>query len=413
MSTAVEVLPTQELNDPDFLRKVNALRETDNVTNWLYLAREYLVVAALIGGTVAFYYWLLAINASLLWAVPVTLVTIVCVGAAQHRLATLTHEAAHYMLFRNRLLNELVSELCCMFPILGTTHSYRVQHLGHHQYPNDPDRDPDWAQMRLSGHRFEFPMSTPAFLWHCLFKQLLWPPALLRYVLVRASFLVDQGEGPYRMKRRTRLPLRLLAVGYHVSLVAILVAGVWLEDTLLLGLAPPLMLLGVVVAYALLPERWFAEYVIKPDVAVRWNSCLRALFNTTLWSGIAWATLLTGMPWWLFYFILWLVPIGTSFAFFMILRQIVQHGNADRERYTNTRVFLVNPLISMAVFPIGNDYHLPHHLFPLVPHYNLRKLHDLLLQTEAYRRQVVVVKGYFVPPERPPENPTVVDVMTR
>jgi fatty acid desaturase len=96
----------------------------------------------------------------------------------------------------------------------------------------------------------------------------------------------------------------------------------------------------------------------------------------------------------------------------MILRQLVQHGNGDRERYTNTRIFLVHPLIRMAVFPLGQDYHLPHHLFPLVPHFNLRKLHDLLLQADDYRRQAVIVKGYFIPDETPPPCPTVLDVMT-
>src|SRR5262249_34675550 len=150
--------------------------------------REYALLAAVVGGTIAFYYFLERRHLSLLWAVPLTLLAIVCVGAGQHRLATLTHEAAHYMLFKNRLLNELVSELFCMYPILGTTHSYRVQHLGHHQYPNDPERDSDWTQMRLSGHHFQFPMTRGQFLWHCFVKQLLWPPFLIRYVLVRAWF---------------------------------------------------------------------------------------------------------------------------------------------------------------------------------------------------------------------------------
>jgi fatty acid desaturase len=107
-----------------------------------------------------------------------------------------------------------------------------------------------------------------------------------------------------------------------------------------------------------------------------------------------------------------MVPLGSSFAFFMILRQIVQHGNADTERLTNTRIFHVHWLISWAVFPIGNDYHLPHHLFPMVPHYNLKKLHGLLAQTEEYRRQAIVVEGYFLPPEIPSKYPTVMDLMT-
>ncbi len=102
----------------------------------------------------------------------------------------------------------------------------------------------------------------------------------------------------------------------------------------------------------------------------------------------------------------------TAFSFFMILRQVVQHGNADSGRFTNTRIFLVSHLIRFAVFPLGMDYHLPHHLFPMVPHFNLRKLHSLLLETDEYRNQATVVEGYFFH-ERPPEHPTVVELMAR
>ena len=70
----------------------------------------------------------------------------------------------------------------------------------------------------------------------------------------------------------------------------------------------------------------------------------------------------------------------------MSMTQVLQHGNADQGRFTNTRVFHVNWLIHWAVFPLGNDYHLPHHLFPMVPHYNLQKLHALLMQTEEYQK---------------------------
>ncbi len=87
-------------------------------------------------------------------------------------------------------------------------------------------------------------------------------------------------------------------------------------------------------------------------------------------------------------------------------------GNADRERFSNTRIFRVHPLLRFSVFPIGNDDHLPHHLFPLVPHYNLKKLHELLLEIPEYRENATVVRGYFVSPEKPPVHPTVLDLMT-
>lgn len=414
MPNAVAESPDVSLNDPEFLRQVNDLRRTDNVTNWFYLAREYLFLAAVVGGTIAFYHWLDAAGLSWLWAVPVTLVAIVLVGAGQHRLATLTHEAAHYMLFRNRVLNELVSEWFCMYPLLSATHNYRVQHLGHHQHPNDPERDPDTAQMHASGHRFDFPMSRGRFLWHCFFKQFLWPLNPVRYILVRATYVPDGGpNSPYRLKRRPARALRLVPALYFVALLGTLAAGVWTADALLLAAAPPALLAGMHLFFALAPERWFAVYVIKNDLPARFQAGMRVTFHTLAFTGLAWLTHLTGRPWWLYYLVLWVIPLGTSFAFFMILRQIVQHGNADTERLSNTRVFHVNRLLSCAVFPIGNNYHLPHHLFPMVPHYNLRALHRLLLQNEAYRREATLVEGYFFPRERPPKHPTILDVMTR
>ncbi len=414
MTQPLTLDPAPELTDPEILRQVNQLRNIDNFTNWYYLAREYFFLAAVIGSTIWFYYFLLERGLSLLWLVPVLLVCNLCVGAGQHRLATLTHEAAHYMLFKNRLLNELVSEWFCMFPILGTTHSYRVQHLGHHQYPNDPDRDPDWTQMLLSGHRYQFPMSRGQFMWQCIIKQFLWPPSLIRYVLVRARYKVDQGENtPYRMKRRQAKILTLTGSAYIVSLLGLLTFFALQEEWLLLALVPAIMWLAALACYALAPERFFNEYAIKSDIPVRWGVFLRLTFNTCLACALAWATVLTGMPLWLFYLLLWVGPLGTSFAFFMVMRQIVQHGNADRERFTNTRVFLVHPLISMSVFPIGNEYHLPHHLFPMVPHFNLKKLHALLMETEPYKKEAVVVKGYVLHPDKPPRNPTVIEVMTQ
>jgi fatty acid desaturase len=400
-------------NHPDVLRRVNQLRHTDNVWGWFYIAREYFFLAAFIGGTIAFYAWLEAGGASWLWAIPVTLVAVTLIGAVQQRLATLTHEAAHYMLFRNRLLNELASEWFCMFPIFGTTHRYRVQHLGHHQFPNDPERDPDFVQLTKSGHRFTFPMSRLAFLWHCVLKQILVPIYPIRYALARASYVVDKGEGTaYRMNRHASGWLTAFGIAHLVGLIGALAVVVLDGDMLLLGLVVLGFLTAGLIFYARVPEAWLEEYAIKSDLPVRWQKCMRLTFNTLVLGGLALLTVATGQPWWLYYLVLWVAPLGTSFAFFMILRQIVQHGNAGHERFDNTRIFHVHWLLSWAIFPLGNDYHLPHHLYPMVPHYNLAQLHELLMQTEEYRREATLVDGYFLRAD-PPVLPTVVDLMQR
>jgi fatty acid desaturase len=411
MSTLLEAPVAVSFNDAEIQRQVNELRQTDNIQGWYYVAREYVFLAIVLTATIGFYDWLETAELSWLWAVPVTIVAIILVGAGQQRLATLTHEAAHYMLFRNRLLNEFVSEWFCMMPIFGTTHSYRVQHLGHHQYPNDPERDPDWVQMLRSGHRYEFPMTKLQFLWHCVIKQILLPLYPVRYALVRASYVVDKGKNtPYRMNRHQSTQVRLAGLVYHLALIGSLVAGAMMEDYVVLSVASLGMLITGIIFYVLAPEDRFEDYFIKSDIPIRVQKVMRITLNTMVLTAVAFLTVWTEKPWWLYYALLWVIPLGTSFAFFMILRQVVQHGNADQERFTNTRVFHVNWLISWAVFPIGNDYHLPHHLFPMVPFYNLRKLHSLLMQTEEYREQAVFVEGYFLP-EQPPQHPTVLDLM--
>ncbi len=97
----------------------------------------------------------------------------------------------------------------------------------------------------------------------------------------------------------------------------------------------------------------------------------------------------------------------------MMLRQVVQHANNDRGRITNTHTFLVNPLVRWAIFPIGQDYHLPHHLFPTVPHDRLTALHKTLMQYPEYGAPEVEVEveGYFVPHRPPPRPPTVVEAL--
>jgi fatty acid desaturase len=150
---------------------------------------------------------------------------------------------------------------------------------------------------------------------------------------------------------------------------------------------------------------------------------MRMTYVTLVFTTLAWATLLTGewLAW--YYALLWIVPIFTSFSFFMLLRQLVQHGNGGRGWLTNTRIFFVHRLINFTVFPIGQNYHLPHHLLATVPHYRLKELHELLLEYPEYREQATIVEGYFLPPRRVsnwlgrttsgggPSHPTVLDVL--
>jgi fatty acid desaturase len=401
----------KSLQDPQLKERLQELRRTDNWTNWYYLVRTYVYLAAVIGAAVWFDLYRQAAGLSVWWDVPVFLAAIVLVGAGQHQLSGLAHEGSHHILFRNRYLNELVSDWFCMYPLFSSTHHYRLQHLAHHQFVNDPVRDPDVSQLQTSGHWLPFPLSKGEIL-RTLLKQ-LWLPNLVRFIRIRAAYnATGTDKNPYLRKgaKPSKVAVRV-GVAYLLVLVLLLTGLVLYDDTLLLAVLPAACWAAVIAAFYFLPESKYHQSRLHPVIAPRWLSMLRITFITLVFSALAWVTHLTGRPAALYYALLWLVPAMTAFSFFMILRQLVQHGNADRGWLTNTRVFLVQRFINFSVFPIGQDYHLPHHLFATVPHYRLRQLHEVLLKYPEYREQAVVVHGYFLPAERPPLHPTVLDVL--
>jgi fatty acid desaturase len=410
MATAVQI-QTKSLKEPRVREILQDLRRTDNFTNIYYFIRIYLYFAVVIGGTIWFYHENAAQGFGWWWNIPVTLLAIILVGAGQHQLTGLAHEASHHILFKNRLINDLASDWLCMFPLYSATQHYRLQHLAHHQFVNDPLRDPDISQLQTSGHWLDFPLGKGVFV-KTLLKQ-LWIPNLIRFIRIRAKYnAIPTDKNPY-LKKGWKPGKTVVRVGivYMAVLVAVLTTFVRLEEPLLLGLVPLGLYAAAMIFYSLIPSDMFHQSRVHPVISMRAMSLMRITYITGLFCGLAWLSLLVD-PWSvLYYFLLWLVPIFTSFSFFMILRQIVQHGNGGRGWLTNTRVFFVSRLINFAVFPIGQDLHLPHHLFASVPHYRLRRLHEALLEFPEYREQALVVEGYFLPPHRPRTHPTVVDVL--
>lgn len=73
------------------------------------------------------------------------LVSVVLIGARQHALLIIMHDASHFRLVRNRRLNDLLSNCLLAYPMLIRTESYRDNHLEHHKHTNTDD-DPDWVR---------------------------------------------------------------------------------------------------------------------------------------------------------------------------------------------------------------------------------------------------------------------------
>ena len=399
------------LNEPALKAELQRLRQLDNFTNWYYLGRTYLYLAVVIALAVGGLETIRTGEYSLLWAIPISFVAIVLVGAGQHQLTGLAHEGSHHILFKHRILNDLASDILTMFPLFSATYLYRLQHLAHHQFVNDPDKDPDVSQLRSSGHWLNFPVKPREFL-RTLLKQ-MWPLNLIKFMRIRAKYNATGTEhNPYFRKgqKLARTAVRI-GVVYLLTLVLTLTLLFYLAPLPLLIAVPLGLWLGISLVFWRLPADEYIQTRLHPVIPSRVMTILRVGYITLLFTTLTVITRLTGAPAILYYLLLWVVPIFTSFAFFMILRQIVQHGNADRGWLTNTRTFFVGRFINFAVFPMGQEYHLPHHMYATIPHYRLRQLHETLMQYDEYRQQAVVVYGYFFSPDHPKVAPTVLDVL--
>ena len=215
----------RDLTRDEVHRFLVPLMRADNRTNVAYLLREYALLAAVLGSC-----------AWLQWAWHAGRISPVVYSAAvpfgvllaaimQHRLSGLAHDASHYVLFRSRIANELVSDLLLMFPIVAMTQAYRDAHLGHHRWVNDPERDPDLVRLNTPVPQ-RFPVSKSGFWYRYVFKG-LWPPSILLYLSGRARAAnTTRGEAIPAVYRR-RVARSLRGAYWLTVLAAIHSIGAW------------------------------------------------------------------------------------------------------------------------------------------------------------------------------------------
>jgi fatty acid desaturase len=107
----------------------DALRQIPSVRNGLSVVSVFVQTAVLI---------YLAVHFGPITWLPV----FVLMGRAHAQFASLMHETAHRLLFRNRTLNDFVGRWLIGYPAFTNTDAYRRVHMAHHREefgPNEPD----------------------------------------------------------------------------------------------------------------------------------------------------------------------------------------------------------------------------------------------------------------------------------
>ena len=275
------------------------VQELTRRSTWLAtaaVASDFGILALAI--SVALYYWPNPL---------VILPAVIVVGTRQHALFVIAHDAAHYLLYQNRLLNDVVGRTCAMLQGLSMC-TYRVIHRMHHNNLYG-ELDPDTA---LHGG---YPRGR-AYLVRKLLKDLSGFTAWKTY----AYFL---GGAP-ALNTKTNVALRPL------------------DDT---------------------------SQKLRDEARTDRNMVIA--FHIGLLLLMAWSGHLVQ------YLVLWVLPLITVVQAILRLRAIAEHGATTdfSSPLTAARTNLAPAWLEWLIFPHQVNYHIEHHLYASVPHYNLPRLH--------------------------------------
>ena len=265
------------------------------------VAHDFAVIAAAIAFALHFWPQPLAI-----------LLSVMLIGTRQHALFVIAHDAAHYLLYQRRWLNDAVGRICATVQGLSMC-TYRVIHRLHHNNLYG-ELDPDTA---LHG-------GYPRGRWY-LVRKLLKDLSGLTAWKTYAYFL---GGAP-ALNTATNMALRPL------------------DDT---------------------SEKLRSEARRDRNTVVVVHALLLAFFA---WSGYL-----------VEYLVLWILPLITVVQAVLRLRAIAEHGATTdfSSPLTAARTNTGPRWLEWLIFPHQVNYHIEHHLYASVPHYNLRQLNREMAQ---------------------------------
>lgn len=95
----------------------------------------------------------------------------------------------------------------------------------------------------------------------------------------------------------------------------------------------------------------------------------------------------------------WLIPYMTVLQIIRYFAEMSEHAGLmkNEDPLLKTRNVFGNTLFLKFMYPHHDHYHLVHHLFPGIPHYNLPKAHAILMEEEEYCKARHCI-GYFFSP---------------
>ncbi len=197
-----------------------------------------------------------------------TVAAIVGIAGAQHGLAILVHQSAHYRMFRNRTLNDLVGKVCG-WPMGVSMVTYRIIHRIHHNHLYEA-HDPDMPLMA------GYPRGR-AYLLKKLLKDLSGVTSIKNYLYFfgrpmkskdspKTTFPIDDTSPELKEAAKRD---RKMVLGVQAALLVLAVATGWWREYLLLWVLPLVTVLQMLLRLRAVCEHGAVTDLSTPFKAAR------------------------------------------------------------------------------------------------------------------------------------------------
>jgi fatty acid desaturase len=206
------------------------------------------------------------------WPNPlVILLAVMVIGTRQHALFVIAHDAAHYLLYENRLLNDVVGRTCAMLQGLSMC-TYRVIHRMHHNnlYGElDPDTALHGGYPRGKTYLVKKLLKdlTGLTAWKTYAYFLGGAPALNTATKVALRPLDDTSEKLRQEARRDRN----LVIAFHVLALAAFAWNGYLLQYLVLWVLPLVTIVQAILRLRAISEHGATTDFSSPLTAARTN----------------------------------------------------------------------------------------------------------------------------------------------
>jgi fatty acid desaturase len=265
------------------LRNPNELKSSVSIAiDWLFICLGYLLILK-----------------SYLW-VPIG---ILIIGSRQRALSNLSHDSAHFNLFRKKSVNDSISNIFCSLPMFETVGAYRKNHNQHHKHLGDLDKDPDSSAHLKYGYNDSLPWrGNPALNYS-------------RLIFNRVTIVSSLFGSLFSLTKKDKIALAL----------------------------------------------W-------------WTFAVCFLVTLTTFKMTA---ILVGC---------WFLAKLTSYHFVRIFAEFLDHSGLDNKDVISfTRNLPHKGLLRFIFHPNCDTYHIVHHLYPSIPHYNMSEADKVLEERVDYK----------------------------